>query len=502
MAKGTGAKALAVVLCVALITAALGGGCGTATLSSWENWATIQPQVQANTVLVSQGYNITHADYELLESEESETEVMVRADYTFDLSHEGNTLRLSGEGVYRWQAAGSDGWTEGVSLNLATAEGIATCTINYAREYSSRAGTYRIETTRSTSSTLEGLSGSTFTSSLSSIPTSANSNRVQFIRETAGCEGVTRLEGAKEETFTSPTEVAGTAEMTQTTNGASPRVFSTRYTKTVALDYEDYLLLEMSPLLEIGADYETYDITIEETTFSLEEPAYFHAEETTPGNYIITWKLKVGNGAETLVNTAGAGNLQETIADGKSTVTASVEELISGDSYLFYVDPIPFLLIGGIIVGVATVIGAGAAVYCAVKPEPCSACGADGLMKKDCADCGATGELNCPKCGGDGTVSCQNCEGLGSVPCPRCNGYGKVQCPWCKGLGCPICEDSSWLYCPDCKGKGSLPCPACGGSGDVKCSICGGGGELGCPGCGGEGWNLIQCPHCGGDGSR
>lgn len=96
-----------------------------------------------------------------------------------------------------------------------------------------------------------------------------------------------------------------------------------------------------------------------------------------------------------------SGNVQETFTDGKAMVTASLEGFVSATSYKLYVDPIPFLLIGGIMVGVATVIGAGAAVYSLLKPEPCSTYGADGLMKADCADCGATGSLSCPECIGD-----------------------------------------------------------------------------------------------------
>jgi hypothetical protein len=288
------------------------------------------------------------------------------------------------------------------------------------------------------------------------------------------------------------------------TNGVNPRLVSTEYTKTIDMDYGDYLLTDTNPLLEMNTDYQTYDITIEQTTFSLEKPAYFHMEETTDGNYTLDWKLTVGDEEVTLVNTAGTGSLQETAADGKPVVTASLSDLVSGASYELYVDAI-----FAIIVGVAAIVGAVAAVTAVglqiadqAAPEPCTACGGDGLMKADCTTCGATGQLSCTRCGGDGVIDCANCEGLGSVPCPRCGGDGKVNCPWCQGYGCLACEESGWQFCPDCQGKGSIPCPACGGSGDIQCTVCKSSGNLGCPACGGNGWKLTSCPHCGGDGTR
>ena len=108
----------------------------------------------------------------LLEAEESETEANIRANYTFDLAHDGSTVPLIGEGLYQWTKIGPDYWMEGARLTLAAPEGIGTCTINYMQEYSAKAGAYRIKTIRSTSSTLEGLSGSTVTSILTSTPTS------------------------------------------------------------------------------------------------------------------------------------------------------------------------------------------------------------------------------------------------------------------------------------------------------------------------------------------
>jgi hypothetical protein len=496
-------EALALLLCITLTFTASGIGCTPSANGEdeWQNWAIIQTQVQANTVLVSQGFNVTHTDYELISAERSDTDVTVRAKHTFDLSHGAGTTQFSGEGVYQWRGD-AEAWTEAISLTLNTTDDIGTCTINYLRDYLERAGTFRIKTARSTSSTMEGLNGFTFTSSITSTPKSGNSHNVEFLQETTGPGGTVNAEGSKDETFISSDTVKGEAEMVVTINGTNPRQFSTGYTKTMDMDYRDHLLLEMNPLLEVNAEYDRYDVIIEQATYSLEEPAYFRVDQPEKGNYNLSWKLKVGDGTTTLLNTSGSGSVHETVANGKSIVTANLEDFVSGATYQLYVDPIPFLLIGGIIVGVATVVGAGAAVYSVLKPEPCSACGADGLMKADCTDCGATGSLNCPKCGGDGTISCATCEGLASVPCKRCDGYGKVQCPWCKGLGCPICEDSSWLYCPDCQGKGSVPCPTCGGSGDTQCNVCQGKGDLSCPGCSGKGWNLETCRHCGGDGMR
>lgn len=511
------------------------------------NRGIILTQAQANIVLVSQGYNVVYTDHELLEAEESETEVTVRANHIFDAVYGGSTIQLSGEGVYRWRGTSADNWTEEMSLTLAMPQGTGRCTINYIREYSAKAGSYKIEVTRSTSSTIQDLSSGIVASSLTSTPTSASSNHVEFWQETISRNGMTRLEGSKDETFVSPTKIVGTAKMTLTTNGANPRLCSTRYNRTADITYEDYLLLDTSPLLEINAYYDTYDITIEQRKFSLEEPAYFKMEGSDEGKHTVTWKLKVGDGTETLLDTAGSGNLTETIANGKPAVTANLEELVRGVTYLMYVDsPGLVIILATLVCAVGTAICAGVALDQAAKPDICDACGGTGRMEDYCPSCGGTGKYDCPVChgastyscpscggrgkltcsicGGDGELKCESCLGfgrwkcdfcdeLGYPPCPACEEFGP-ECPLCDGTGwwtCPICKGVGWKLCPGCDGSRYLSCTNCGGQGELDCVSCGGKGKLDCgiclqlrglcPACGGKGKILREgCPHCGGDG--
>jgi len=89
--------------------------------------------------------------------------------------------------------------------------------------------------------------------------------------------------------------------------------------------------------------------------------------------------------------------------------------------------------------------------------RPCTTCGGDGHMEKNCRRCDGTG--TCPKCGGEGTLEstyqgtrlqCTACRGTGK--CLACRGDGKLAsttCRECKGAGRLVNQ----FYCEVLRGR-------------------------------------------------
>lgn len=115
----------------------------------------------------------------------------------------------------------------------------------------------------------------------------------------------------------------------------------------------------------------------------------------------------------------------------------------------------------------------------------CSVCGGDGVIERDCANCGGDGKRDCMSCAGKGYNNCSGCGGTGRRRCGYCYGSGKYQ-----GKRCSSCSGLGYKTCSSCTG-GKKRCSACSGSGDRRCTSCSG-----------KGRKSSRCTYCGGDGIR
>lgn len=92
------------------------------------------------------------------------------------------------------------------------------------------------------------------------------------------------------------------------------------------------------------------------------------------------------------------------------------------------------------------------------------------LPKKECNECGGSGDVKCDECYGDGAINCRECEGSGYEQCPECDGSDE-ECDNCGGDGevsCSGCYGSGTESCGECYGSGGVTCQECSGSGVIE----------------------------------